>query len=67
MRIDRSIFSVLAICDECNWRANRGTSAAAWTALAVHAKAVHGDLFAARKAADAARHAHNRARRPQCQ
>ena len=55
MRIDRSPLTVLAICDDCDFRTNRPTPASAWTALAQHAKAAHGDMRAAGRARDAAR------------
>lgn len=61
MRIDRSPLTVLAICDECDYRTNRPTSASAWTALAQHAKAVHGDTRAAARAREAARASRRRA------
>lgn len=60
MRIDRSPLSVLAICDECDYRTHRPTPSAAWTALAVHAKTAHRDPHAGRRARDAARQARRR-------
>lgn len=54
MRIDATALSVVAICDTCSWREMRPTPAAAWTALAQHAKSVHGDYRAVARARDAA-------------
>lgn len=64
MRIDRSPLTVLAICDQCDYRTHRPTPGAAWTALAIHAKSVHGDPRAAGRARDAARQARRREERP---
>lgn len=63
MKIDISILSVVALCEVCDYRTTRPTQAAAWTALAVHAKAVHGDTRACARARDSARVARARARR----
>lgn len=60
LRIDRSVLSVVAICDECGWRATRHTPAAAWTACALHAKAAHNDPAAVGTARTAARMAKQR-------
>lgn len=55
LRIDQSVLSVVAICDKCGWRVTRHTSAAAWTACALHAKAAHDDPAAVGTARTAAR------------
>lgn len=60
MRIERSPLTVLAMCDDCDFRTTRPTPAAAWTALAQHAKAAHNDPRAVARARDAARHAARR-------
>ncbi|KQB84946.1 hypothetical protein [Corynebacterium oculi] len=61
LRIDASVLSVVAICDECGWRTTRHTPAAAWTACALHAKAAHDDPAAVGTARTAARMAKMRA------
>lgn len=59
MHVDKSSHSVLAVCD-CGWRELRPTPARAWTALARHVKASHGDPYAAKKIANTARRAAQR-------
>lgn len=54
MRIDQSELCVVALCDICQYRTIRPTPAAAWTALALHAKSIHDDPHAARRAQQAA-------------
>lgn len=61
MRIDPSPLAVVAICDDCDFRTIRPTPARAWTALAQHAKDVHGDPRAVARARDAAFQARRRA------
>lgn len=61
MRIDPSPFDVVAICDVCDYRTTRPTPARAWTALAKHAKEVHGDHRAVARARDAAFQSRQRA------
>lgn len=61
MYIDKSLFSVVAVCEQCDWRASRATSAAAWTSLAIHVKAVHGETAAVGRVQQAASKARIRA------
>lgn len=61
MYIDKSEITVVCVCDKCNWREIRPTSAAAWTALAIHVKKVHGATDAVGRVQRAANKARNRA------
>ena len=61
MKVDTSLHSSVALCEECHWRDIFPTAARAWTALAQHAKFVHGDYRAVARARDAAYQSKKRA------
>lgn len=50
--MDGTDFTIVAVCP-CGWRLFTFLRSDAWHAAAHHLKAVHGELYAARRAADA--------------
>ena len=50
--MDGTEYTVIAACP-CGWRVFKFLRSDAWHAAAAHMKAAHGDLYAAKRAADA--------------